>query len=65
MSVMCPEAGGEIVGYSWGHVTCLIEAYYVREAFPQGNNLAFQLHTRAHWEEERLRRQFANGNPQP
>lgn len=24
------EAGGEIVGYSWGRVTCLIEMYHVR-----------------------------------
>lgn len=65
VSYTIQEAGGDIVGYSWGHVTCLIEMYCGREMFLWGKNLAFQLHTRAHWGEERMRRQFANGNLQP
>lgn len=43
MSVTVDEAGGQIVRYSWGLVTCLIEMYYVKEAFLWGSNLAFQL----------------------
>lgn len=36
MSVTVDEAGGQIVRYSWGHVTRLIETYWVREAFLWG-----------------------------
>lgn len=59
------EAGGKMVGYSWGRVTCLIKTYCVRETFLWGNNLALQLHTRVPWGEERRRCQFANGSIQP
>lgn len=65
MSVTSQEAGGEIVGYSWERVTCLIETYCGRWSFLWGINLAFQLHTRAYWGEERRRCQSANGNLQP
>lgn len=46
MSVTVDEAGGQIVRYSWGRVTRLIELYWVREAFLRGSSLAFQLHRR-------------------
>lgn len=39
MSVTVDEAGGQIVRYSWGRVTRLIELYWVREAFLRGKQL--------------------------